>query len=59
MIKGTFRPIPTDTSLLGLREKREAMTKNNTIIKSAENEEDVLQYPIPTWIVIVGVPPDG
>lgn len=58
MIKGTFRPIPTDTSLLGLREKREDMTKNNTIIKSAENE-DVLQYPIPTWIVIVGVPPDG
>ncbi|KAK8824607.1 hypothetical protein WA577_007003 [Blastocystis sp. JDR] len=51
MIKGSFRPIAKDTSLLGLREKRADMTKDNTVIQTAENAADTLLYPLPSWIV--------
>ena len=46
MIKGSFRPIAKDTSLLGLREKRADMTKDNTVIQTAENAADTLLYPL-------------
>ena len=51
MIKGSFRPIAKDTSLLGLREKRADMTKDNTVIQTVENAADTLLYPLPSWIV--------
>lgn len=51
IIKGSFRPVAKDTSLLGLQEKRADMTKDNKIIQTAENKEDTLLYPLPSWIV--------
>ena len=53
IIKGSFRPVANDTSLLGLKEKRADMTKDNTVIQTAENKADTLLYPLPRWIVSV------
>ena len=47
----TFFTCYKDTSLLGLREKRADMTKDNTVIQTAENAADTLLYPLPSWIV--------
>lgn len=51
IIKGSFLEPEHDVSIQGLREKKREITKDNTIITTAEDESDTLKYPIPTWIV--------
>lgn len=51
IIKGSFLEPEHDVSIQGLREKKREITKENTIITTAEDESDTLKYPIPTWIV--------
>ena len=52
IIKGSFVEPDHDMSIEGLRDKKREITKDNAIIKSAEDESETLKYPIPTWIVL-------
>ena len=51
IIKGSFVEPEHDVSIQDLRDKKREITKDNTIITSAENELETMKYPIPTWIV--------
>lgn len=51
IIKGSFVEPDHDMSIEGLRDKKREITKDNAIIKSAEDESETLKYPIPTWIM--------
>lgn len=50
LIKGSFLPPENDLSLQGLSAKKRAITANNQIIHSAEDETP-MKLPIPSWIM--------
>ena len=50
LIKGSFVPPENDLSLQGLPAKKRAITANNQIIHSAE-DDTTMKLPIPSWIV--------
>ena len=51
IIKGSFLPIESDPSLMGLDEKKRSLTQENSIIHTADSDDEPLPLPIPQWIV--------